>query len=41
MVISRDVEFNGEGTWDYKINDGEKYNFLLNFDEEEKKYKDH
>jgi len=41
MVISRDVEFNEEGTWDWKINDCEKYNFLLTFNEEEEKYKDH
>jgi hypothetical protein len=27
MVISRDVEFH-EGAWDWKVNDGEKYDFL-------------
>jgi hypothetical protein len=41
MVINRDVEFNEEGTWDWKTNDCEKYNFLLTFDEEGEKYKDH
>jgi hypothetical protein len=28
MVISRDVEFHEEGAWDWKVNDGEKYDFL-------------
>ena len=33
MVISRDVEFNKELAWDWKINDCEKYDFLLILDE--------
>jgi len=41
MVISRDVEFNEEGAWDWKINDGEKYDFLLILDEKEERYEDH
>jgi hypothetical protein len=40
MVIGRDVEFNEEGTRDWKV-DGEKYNFLPVLNEEEKKYEDH
>jgi hypothetical protein len=41
MVISRDVEFNKEGAWDWEVNDSEKYDFLLILDEEEERYKDH
>jgi hypothetical protein len=41
MEISRDVEFNEERVWDYKINDGEKYDFLLVLDEKEERYEDH
>jgi len=33
MVISRDVEFNKELAWDWKISDCEKYDFLLILDE--------
>ena len=40
IMISRDFEFNEEGTWDWKV-DGEKYNFLPVLNEEEKRYKDH
>jgi hypothetical protein len=37
MVISRDVKFKEEGTWDWKVDDGWKYNFLPIL--EEKKWK--
>jgi len=40
-MINRDVEFNEEGAWDWKVNDGEKYDFLLILDEEEEIYEDH
>jgi hypothetical protein len=38
-MISRDVEFN-EGACDWKVSDGEKYNFLPVLDEREKSYED-
>lgn len=41
MVISQDVEFNEEEAWDWKINDNDKYNFLLSLDEEKERYGDH
>jgi len=41
MVINKDVEFNEEGAWDWKVNDVEKYDFLLILDEEEEIYEDH
>jgi len=41
MVISKDVEFNKEGAWDWKVNDGEKYDFIPILDEEEEIYEDH
>jgi hypothetical protein len=41
MVISRDVEFNEERAWDWKVNDGEKYDFISILDEEEEIYEDH
>ena len=41
IVINTDFEFNKEGTWDWKVNDGEKYDLLLILDEEEKIYEDH
>jgi len=41
MVISKDVEFNEEGEYDWKVDNDEKYNFLLIFDEEEERYEDH
>jgi hypothetical protein len=41
MMISRDVEFNKEGAWDRKVNNGEKFDFLPILDEEEERYKDH
>jgi hypothetical protein len=41
MVNSKDVKFDEEGAWDWKVSDGEKYNFLLILDEEEERYKDH
>jgi hypothetical protein len=41
MVISRDVEFNKERVWDWKVNDSEKYDFLLIIDEDEERQKDH
>jgi len=41
IVISRDVEFNEEGAWDWKVNDYEKYDFLPTPDEEEERYEDH
>ena len=39
-MINRDVEFN-EGACDWKVGDGEKYNFLPVLDEGEKSYEDH
>jgi hypothetical protein len=33
MVITRDVEFNKELAWDWKISDCEKNDFLLILDE--------
>jgi hypothetical protein len=41
MVINKDVEFNEEGTWDWKVNDVEKYDFLLILNEEEEIYENH
>jgi len=41
MMISRDVEFNEEGAWDQKVNNGEKFDFLPILDEEKERYKDH
>jgi len=41
IVINRDVEFDGEGAWDWKIDDDEKYNFIPVLYEEEERYKDH
>jgi hypothetical protein len=41
MMISRDVEFNEEGAWNWKVNDGEKYDFLPILDEKEEIYEDH
>jgi len=41
MVISKDVEFNEEVAWDWKVNDGEKYDFLPILDEEEERYENH
>jgi hypothetical protein len=41
MVNNKDVKFDEEGAWDWKVSDGEKYNFLLILDEEEERYKDH
>jgi hypothetical protein len=41
MVNSKDVKFDEEGAWDWKVSDSEKYNFLLILDEEEERYKDH
>jgi len=38
MVVSRDVKFNEEGAWDWKLNDSEKYDSLLILDEEEEIY---
>jgi hypothetical protein len=32
-MINRDVEFNVEGAWDWKINHGDIYNFLPILDE--------
>jgi hypothetical protein len=34
MVINKDVEFNEKGDWDWKVDDGEKYDFLPIIDEE-------
>jgi len=34
MVINKDVEFNEKGAWDWKVDDGEKYDFLPIIDEE-------
>ena len=39
-VISRDVKFDEEEAWDWKVDDGEKYDFLQVLDEEGR-YKDH
>jgi len=41
MMISRDVEFNEEGAWNWKVDDGEKYDFLPILDEKEERYEDH
>jgi hypothetical protein len=41
MVINKDVEFNEEGAWDWKVNDVEKYDFLLILNEEEEIYENH
>jgi hypothetical protein len=40
-VINRDFEFNEEEAWDWKVNDGEKYNFLSILDKEKESYEDH
>jgi hypothetical protein len=32
-VIRRDIEFDEQGVWDWKVDDGEKYDFLLVLDE--------
>jgi hypothetical protein len=41
MMINRDVEFNEEGAWDWKVDDGEKYDFLPILNEEDEIYEDH
>lgn len=41
MVISRDVEFDKEGVWDWEVNDVKKYNFLSVLNKGEESYKDH
>jgi len=41
MVINKDVEFNEEGAWDWKVNNVEKYDFLPILNEEEERYEDH
>ena len=41
MVISRDVKFDEEGAWDWKVDDGEKYDFLPILDEGQERYEDH
>jgi ssDNA-binding replication factor A large subunit len=40
-VINKDVEFNEEEVWDWKVNYGKKYDFLPILDEEEERYEDH
>ena len=41
MMISRDVEFNEKEVWDWEVDDGEKYDFLLIFNENEERYEYH
>ena len=41
MVINRDVKFNEEGAWDWKVDDGWKYNFLPILEEKIERYEDH
>jgi len=41
MVINKDVEFDGEKTWDWKVDDDDKYNFLSVLDKGEERYEDH
>lgn len=41
IVINRDVKFDQEGEYDFKVDDGEKYDFLLVLDEENERYKNH
>jgi hypothetical protein len=40
MVINRDVEFDEEGAC-WKVDDGEKYNFLPILNEKKKSYENH
>jgi len=40
MMISRYDKFD-EGAWDWKVDDGEKYYFLLVLDEGNERYEDH
>jgi len=40
-MISRDVEFNEKEVWDREVDDSEKYDFLLIFNENEERYKYH
>nr|GFC43830.1 retrovirus-related Pol polyprotein from transposon TNT 1-94 [Tanacetum cinerariifolium] len=35
VVVSRDVEFDEEGSWDWSIQESERYDFLPMIDEEE------
>jgi len=41
MMINRHVEFNEKRAWDWKVNDGEKYDFLPILNEEDERYEDH
>jgi len=38
---SRDVKFDEEWVWDWKVNDGENYDFLSVLNEENERYEDH
>jgi len=38
MMISRVVQFDEEGAWNWKVDDGEKYDFLLVLDEKNERY---
>jgi hypothetical protein len=41
MMISKDVKFDEEEAWNSKVDDGEKYDFLLVFDVKDEKYEGH
>jgi hypothetical protein len=41
MMISKDVEFDEEGAWNSKVDDCEKYDFLLVFYEKDERYEGH
>jgi hypothetical protein len=40
-MINRDVKFDEEWVWDWKVNDGENYDFLSVLNEENERYEDH
>jgi hypothetical protein len=41
MMISKDVEFDEEGAWNSKVDDCEKYDFLLVFYKKDERYEGH
>ena len=40
-IISRDVEFDEEGAWNWKVNKNDKYDFLVVLDKKKVRYKGH
>lgn len=40
-MISKDVKFNEKGEWDWKVDNGKKYDFLQILDNKKERYNDH